>query len=513
MAKSRTSKPTPRQTETEAKIKVDDFAALRPALAKAKAVFLGKVIQTDRYFDTPARDLLGGDIGVRLRQTLVLKKGKTRCDDRPLLTFKGPADAKAKFKTREETQARVDEPEVVDRVLTAAGLMPTLTIQKCRESYQLGPCIVELDELPLIGTFVEIEGPSAAAIERTRKLLKIKGKSTHDHYIKLALKACPSAGRECTELTFEACTPSCAASASSEGISPASEHMETIHRVPTLPSRDKAGHKGSYGHVLVVAGSLGMAGACALCANAALRGGAGLVTYATPANVQPTVVSMTPCATSIPLDVDAHGVLTPVSVRQVLQYKCTVLAMGPGMGQGQPQQRLVQAAIEQEKPLVLDAAGLTNLSHVDNWPARRRCPMIITPHPGEFSALTGRTTKDIQADRPGTAQAAIQAWLEASQCDAPLVLVLKGAGTIVTDGRRLYVNDSGNPGMATGGTGDVLTGLTAALLAQGMPPLEAAVLAVHAHGKAGDLAASEHGQVSLIATDLLDYLGKALKTK
>ena len=298
-----------------------------------------------------------------------------------------------------------------------------------------------------------------------------------------------------------------------------------VTQVVRLPARRGDSNKGSYGHVLVVGGSMGMAGAVSLATNAALRGGAGLVTFAAPATIQPTIVPLAPCALSLPLECDNRGQLAAGAVRQMLSaVKYTVLAVGPGMGRGSAQQNLVRAALGQDKPVVLDADGLNNLAGIDGWPADRRCPLVLTPHPGELSRLLGKETKAIQAERENTAVQAVRTWsrdadvaaapskAKPQAADRPLVLVLKGQGTVVTDGRRVYVNDTGNPGMASGGTGDVLTGLTAALIAQGLEPFDAACLAVWVHGRAGDLAAAKYGQVSLIATDLLEFLPEALKS-
>ena len=135
---------------------------------------------------------------------------------------------------------------------------------------------------------------------------------------------------------------------------------------------------------------------------------------------------------------------------------------------------------------------------------------MLTPHPGEFARLTGRSVADIQADRQAVAVAAARQWSRPDPDFPPLVVVLKGAGTVVTDGRRVHLNDTGNPGLATGGSGDVLTGLAAALMGQGMPPFEAACLAVRIHGRAGDLAAEGLGEASLIASDLLQFLPVAI---
>jgi NAD(P)H-hydrate epimerase len=204
-----------------------------------------------------------------------------------------------------------------------------------------------------------------------------------------------------------------------------------------------------------------------------------------------------------------------------------VIAIGPGMGTGTIQQNMVQMAMEQDKPVVIDADGLNNLAKLADWPAMRRCSLVMTPHPGEFSRLTGMAIKDIQAGRQSAAIDAAGRWAkqsrqakQASQPGqakqspqppaGPLVLLLKGHGTVVTDGEKVYVNQTGNPGLSVGGTGDVLTGLIAAFLGQHLPPFEAASLGAYCHGLSGDLAAAKIGQVSLIATDLLDYLPMAI---
>ena len=292
-----------------------------------------------------------------------------------------------------------------------------------------------------------------------------------------------------------------------------SHELEPVRSLPELPARRREAHKGDFGRVLVVGGSRGMVGAPALAANAALRGGAGLVTVAVPEPVQLTVASLCPCATSVPLSCVASGRLAQRAVREVLASAdaADVLAVGPGMGVSPPAAAVVRAVLGQSKPVVLDADGLNNLRTLEGWPGLRRCPLVLTPHPGEFARLTGRTVERIQADRRRAAAAAAAEWAGAAPAGAGLVVVLKGAGTVVTDGRRVFVNGTGNPGMATGGSGDVLTGLVAALVGQGMAPFEAACLGVHLHGLAGDVAAERLGEASVIATDLIDHLPAAFR--
>jgi len=273
--------------------------------------------------------------------------------------------------------------------------------------------------------------------------------------------------------------------------------------IMSLPSREADAHKGDFGRVLVVGGSRGMVGAPALAAMAALRGGAGLVTMAIPESIQLAAAGLCPCATSIPLSAGSEA-------EQVADAAASfdVLAVGPGMGVGSTQEAMIMALLSQPVPVVLDADGLNNLAGIAGWPDLPQCPLVLTPHAGEFATLTGLEVEDIQTDREGAALSAAGEW--SGDAD-DVVCVLKGAGTVVTDGRRLYVNETGNPGMATGGSGDVLTGLIAALVGQGLPVFDAACLGVWAHGRAGDLASEDLGQASLIATDLLDYLPGALR--
>jgi ADP-dependent NAD(P)H-hydrate dehydratase len=288
--------------------------------------------------------------------------------------------------------------------------------------------------------------------------------------------------------------------------------LRRVEEVPMLAPRKRDAHKGQMGHILIIGGSRGLLGAPALAAAAALRSGAGLVTLAVPQSIHLAAAALCPCATSLPLPCDDQGDLAAAAVPAAMARAdaADVLAVGPGLSQGNPQRMLVQAVLEQAKPVVIDADGLNNLAQIDDWPRRRHCPLILTPHPGEMSRLCGRPTRQIQADRQAIAAEMIATWSAAGQDAAgPLVLVLKGAGTIVTEGKHLFLNDTGNPGMATGGTGDILTGVIAALLGQGLPAFDAAVLGVHVHGLAGDLAAEDLGEISLIASDLSDYLPDA----
>ncbi len=282
---------------------------------------------------------------------------------------------------------------------------------------------------------------------------------------------------------------------------------EVVTAVPTLTPRRPDGHKGTYGRVLVVAGSRGMSGAAVLAGSGALRGGAGLVQVACPAEVQPVVAAGNPCYLTAALSIRADGTYGEAVLDELLRLAgpATVLAVGPGLGNRDDVALVVRSLLlaTPNKPMVLDADGLNVLHPIPEGLADRTAPLVMTPHPGEFARLTGKTAAEVQDDR---AQLAVEF---ARRFGA--VLLLKGHQTIVTDGRRIYRNDTGNPGMATGGSGDVLTGLVAALVGQGLSGFEAAVLGAWAHGRAGDLAAAELSQVALTAADLLDYLPRVFR--
>jgi ADP-dependent NAD(P)H-hydrate dehydratase len=282
--------------------------------------------------------------------------------------------------------------------------------------------------------------------------------------------------------------------------------LEAIEAVPILGPRPRDSHKGRFGHVLVIAGSRGMAGAAALCGAGALRSGAGLVRIATPAEIQPTVASFEPSYMTYPLPCDSEGRILLAQAKPALERliePATVIAVGPGLGQSPDLNALVRFLIaETDKPLVIDADGLNALvDQIDLLSGLKR-PVVLTPHPGEFSRLTRNPVTNVQAERVDQCAALASRAL-------PLVVVLKGAGTVVSDGKRYYLNTTGNPGMATGGSGDVLTGVIAALLAQKLPPFEAAQLGVFIHGVAGDVARDQNGETGLIAGDIVDALPDA----
>ena len=261
--------------------------------------------------------------------------------------------------------------------------------------------------------------------------------------------------------------------------------MRHVRAVPRLAARPRDGHKGTFGTVLVIAGSDGMLGAAMLAATAALRGGAGLVRAALPKALQSPFAIAVPCATSVPR--------TMASLDAALASADSVV-VGPGLGGGAGTKALVQRVLQRCRvPLVLDADALNVLAPV-RTALRSTAATVCTPHPGEAARLLGVDTATVQRDR--------LAAMQQLQQRLGGVVVLKGAHTLVTDGVQWFANRTGNPGMATGGSGDVLAGLLGALLAQGMAPFAAACLAVHVHGKAGDRIARRLGEAGLMASDL-----------
>jgi NAD(P)H-hydrate epimerase len=264
-------------------------------------------------------------------------------------------------------------------------------------------------------------------------------------------------------------------------------------------------HKGDFGRVTLVAGSRGKTGAAHLAAMGALRSGAGLVTVATPASCLPIVASMAPEVMTEALAEAKNGTVVPAAVQAVLELRQDVIACGPGLGRGPVIAEFVRSLIERSTvPLVLDADALTVLADDPSClTGREERDVIITPHPGEMARLVGASVDEVQANR-------IQMAAEFA-ATRRVYVVLKGHRTIIaTPEGHLFINPTGNAGMATGGTGDVLTGMIAAWLAQLLDAEAACRLAVFLHGAAGDIAEGNEGQVAMTATDLVGYLGDAL---
>jgi len=281
--------------------------------------------------------------------------------------------------------------------------------------------------------------------------------------------------------------------------------MQVINTIPKLEPRAVDAHKGDFGKVCIIAGSIGMSGAAALAGRAALRAGAGLVRVATPKSVLPIVASIEPSFTTIALPEDSVGRISAKAINTILDAvsENDAIAFGPGIGISGGL-RLVLDTLLEEKGLrlIIDADGLNNLTALKGWPAKLKAELILTPHPGEMKRLWAGVFRE-----PPPAQREQQAVQLAQHTKT--VVALKGAGTVVTDGQRVYTNKTGNPGMATAGSGDVLTGAITALMGQGLSNLDATVLGVYIHGLAGDIAAKKIGQVSLIATDIIESLPEA----
>jgi len=271
-----------------------------------------------------------------------------------------------------------------------------------------------------------------------------------------------------------------------------------------LPARPPAAHKGTMGHLLGVAGSRGKSGAAVLLARAALRSGAGLVTIATPKSVQPIVAAAQAEAMTEPLAESGAGTLSARAAGPVgkLLASRDAIAIGPGVGTTRDAVAAVRAIVAKlTRPAVLDADALNAFASGPKLRARK-APLVLTPHPGEAARLLRTTAAAVQSDRFGAARRLAEM--------TGAVVVLKGRRSLVAspDG-RVAVNSTGNPGMATGGTGDALTGIAGALLARGLAPFDAARLATYVHGGAGDVAVASSGVEGMIAGDLVDALPHA----
>lgn len=276
--------------------------------------------------------------------------------------------------------------------------------------------------------------------------------------------------------------------------------------IPKLPPRDPQAHKGTFGTALIIGGSRGMAGAAAMAGMAALRGGAGLVRLAVPETCLDTVAQFNPCYMTVPLPADALGRIAATAYDEIIELSAsaTVVALGPGLGRSSELDELVPRLYRRiERPMVVDADALNALS---DSPAALSSPgaeRILTPHPGEFARLHGLMPRSVEERMSAAAELAGR---------TGAVVVLKGHHTCISNGVTTTLNTTGNPGMASGGSGDVLTGLIAALWCQGLSAFDAARLGAHIHGLAGDLAAKRLGQISMIATDLIDALPEAINT-
>ena len=276
---------------------------------------------------------------------------------------------------------------------------------------------------------------------------------------------------------------------------------------PQLPPRNPESHQGDYGRMLIVGGSRGMAGAPALAGKAALRSGVGLVTLAVPRSIQATVSAFEPSYMTLGLGQETTDRLQPEhapDIRTAAQ-KMSAIALGPGLGTETATCEFVHTLYSTTPmPMVVDADALNAIAQKTELLDSPAGPRILTPHPGEFQRLTRATAAADPAER-----AELAATLCRQDSSGQTLVVLKGHQTVITDGCQYAVNSTGNPGMATGGTGDCLTGVITALVAQSLSPWDAARLGVHIHGLAGDLAAAKLGPTSMIASDLVDFLPEA----
>jgi len=276
-----------------------------------------------------------------------------------------------------------------------------------------------------------------------------------------------------------------------------------------LKKRKRDSHKGDFGHIFILAGSRGLTGAASLCANAGLRSGAGLVTLGIPASLNLAMeVKLTEVMTC-PLAETREGTLSLKAKKEILERidATDAVILGPGLSCNPETKKLIcQIIVSIKKKMVLDADALNAVSGNTSILRKIKNDYIVTPHPGEMSRLVSRGIGFIESNRIKIAKDFSKNY--------NAVVVLKGSRTVVTNPNALrspYVNKSGNPGMATAGSGDVLTGVIGGFLSQGLKAFDAAKLAVYVHGLAGDLAAKEKGEISLIASDILDKIPEAIK--
>lgn len=267
-----------------------------------------------------------------------------------------------------------------------------------------------------------------------------------------------------------------------------------------LPDRAIDGHKGDFGKILLLCGSRGYTGAAYLAAMGALRSGAGLAFLGVSESIYAIEAVKLNEAIVFPLP-DEGGKLSETAIPEILERlpKIDAVLLGPGLGQSDGVFAVVKAVLENAKcPVVLDADGINVMAAHKNVLRDRTNPTILTPHAGEFARLGGLT-----GDR--------QAAAEKMARDLGCIVLLKGHDTVITDGAATYINPTGNPGMAVGGSGDVLAGIIVSLLGQGITPLEAAACGAWLHGEAGDLCAQEIGQYGMLPTDMVAVLPRLLK--
>ena len=279
----------------------------------------------------------------------------------------------------------------------------------------------------------------------------------------------------------------------------------------SFPKRAPDSHKGDFGHVFILAGSPRYSGAAVLCSEAAMRAGAGMVTLGIPEGINQAIIRLKPKEVmTLPLAQTKQGNVSfaALSGISLIAARSDTMVVGPGLGQEESTQKLIRGLMLRiNKPTVLDADGINAFAKHPKAlkeATKKNKNIVLTPHPGEMARLLGVAISRVQKNRKNIAQRVA--------CDYNVTVVLKGQNTVVTDAEgEVYVNNTGNPGMATAGSGDVLTGIIAAFLGQKLKVFEAAKYAVYLHGLAGDLAAEEKTQISLIASDIIGKIPGAIK--
>lgn len=274
-----------------------------------------------------------------------------------------------------------------------------------------------------------------------------------------------------------------------------------------IPPRPFYSHKGTYGHVLVIAGSIGKTGAALMCAKSTLRTGSGLLTMAVPSSLKEVFQSRVLEEMILPLPCNTQT-LSKDAIKKIDEFineKADVVAFGPGVGVNEDTEEILKFLLNHcHVPIVIDADGITLLSNIKDLLKNAKAKTVITPHPGELSRLIGVPVREIEKNRIDIAQNVAK--------ELNTIVVLKGVPTIISEPEgTTFINNTGNPGMATGGTGDVLTGIIASLIGQNLSPFYSSVLGVYIHGLSGDLAAKYRGNHGLIAGDLIDNLPQAIK--
>lgn len=268
-----------------------------------------------------------------------------------------------------------------------------------------------------------------------------------------------------------------------------------------LPDRRKDAHKGDFGKIMLICGSRGYTGAAALSAMGALRSGAGLVYLCVPESIYEIEAVKLNEAIVFPFS-DINGKFSANAIASIMEIlpQMDAVLIGPGIGQSNGTSQLVAALLEKDTvPVILDADGINVArDHIDILRGRTS-PTVLTPHPGEFSRLTGKAVSDRIADAVALAK------------DTGAIVLLKGYETVITDGVEAYINTTGNPGMAVGGSGDMLSGMITSLIGQGIDPLKAAACGAWLHGAAGDICASEIGQYGMLPSDMLNVLPRLMK--